>query len=126
MQIPWLTRPPTAEEVAAHARAYPRARRSCGTWIRRVGSDMPFFVVLASDGEVLYWDGIKWDGTDSKDARWLPCTAEGIPVCLLPKCVDCGGDVEEARYVYAYPTCYRCLPPPPPSPPLVAPPREAG
>lgn len=33
-----------------------------------------------------------------------------------PRCVQCGGAVEQARWVYVHPTCYRCLPPPEPLP----------
>lgn len=85
MQIPWLTRPPTAEEVAAHAKAYP-VFGTRGLWLW--APPQPYdFVMPASLRMLEVIDG-KWiagdrEKDDRAGARWLPCTAEGIPVCFL-------------------------------------------
>lgn len=90
MEIPWLTHPPTAEEVAAHAKAHPFMtwHGACGLWLRfnEHGPDI-----------VRLWVGSPRCGdyaVVSDRFRWLPCTAEGIPVYLLPvavafaECID--------------------------------------
>lgn len=84
MQIPWLSRPPTAEEVAAHAKAYPLSpsRAPTGRWLFVRDDGVAYFVMLMVGlrPEVLreYEQG----------ARWLPCTAEGIPVCFVDRNKD--------------------------------------
>ncbi len=48
----------------------------------------------------------------------LGCGAAAGEGCR-PLCNGCGKPVEEARYCYAIPTCYACLPPPPELPVLM-------
>lgn len=83
MPIPWLTRPPTAEEVAAHAKAYP-VLECHGLWLyvpprHAILGPRPARTVLLHtvSGAVL-----SDTGYELVDARWLPCTAEGIPLCF--------------------------------------------
>lgn len=91
MQIPWLNRPPTVDEVAAHAKAYPcqgfEFTWSC--WLQLDPTVEP-----CSLPRLRFLRGTK-NGTVTADkhgtpaiwksdekSRWLPCTAEGIPVCF--------------------------------------------
>ena len=89
-EIPWLTRPPTAEEVAAHAKAYPAPRKHefCepGEWLVITEYGPAFVRLHVADDR---WDSAD-DGTrmgflriPTDIIRWLPCTAEGIPVCFV-------------------------------------------
>lgn len=82
MTIPWLTRLPTPEEVAEHAKAHP-VDEQFGLWLYRVDDWHAITVLLGVElGSVV---NISFNAPDEDPgARWLPCTAEGIPVCLAP------------------------------------------
>lgn len=86
--IPWLTRPPTPEEVEAHSKAHratgPDDDAPWGYWLRDDGAAR---LVLLSADEHGVWlsDGDLLTERRCSGARWLPCTAEGLAVCLLPK-----------------------------------------
>lgn len=83
MQIPWLTRPPTAEEVAAHAKAYPILGND-GVWLyvpprhAILGPRRPQLRLLHATAGAVWTTG--GSAEEEQDARWLPCAAEGIPV----------------------------------------------
>lgn len=94
--IPWLTRLPTADEVRAHARSHRVNidRRTewtpsdnpdgWGMWLANDGD--PFLTLLLADVDSVWLpDGDMLTERRCPGAKWLPCTAEGIPVCLLPK-----------------------------------------
>lgn len=84
MQIPWLTRPPTAEEVAAHAKAYPIAGYDgTGLWLCNSVSGASLFLLCVECG-VVYMADRSFPIGARGGITWLPCTADGIPVCLLP------------------------------------------
>ena len=79
MTIPWLTRLPTPEEVAAHARVHPASPDSLfGLWLQECPGWFPSLrlVMVGGNGQV---EGLR----AACGARFLPCTAEGIPVCFL-------------------------------------------
>ncbi len=86
--IPWLTRLPTPEEVAAHAKAHPVGPVDFqrGLWLRApehaIGWARPADLRVLSVIAERHISGDYRPG-DTATARWLPCTAEGIPVCLL-------------------------------------------
>lgn len=83
MQIPWLTRPPTAEEVAAHAKAYPvAAYEATGLWLCQGASGARLFLLRVEFNAVYMADRPFPIGTGGGNC-WLPLTAEGIPLCLL-------------------------------------------
>jgi len=77
MEIPWLTRPPMAAEISAHAKEYPVSGSSAGRWLFARDDGVVYFLTLSPGlrPEVLreYHQG----------ARWLPYTAEGVPICFL-------------------------------------------
>jgi hypothetical protein len=82
----WLDRPPTAEEVRAHAAAHPaeyaHRTEAPGLWLLsypKTRSAKPSIVALsAGDEEYASRLHALLDG-----ARWLPLTAEGLPVEAL-------------------------------------------
>ena len=94
--VPWLKRLPTVDEVAAHEKAHPAIGELEGAywleWIDSpvawVGSPQPSLVrIMAKEGmcyghdpEMDEWYGI---GPENCGDRYLPCTAEGLPVCFM-------------------------------------------
>lgn len=96
MTIPWLHRPPTPEEVAAHAAAVPshlNARRASkqvmyGLWLRSIpGLAASLEDLGTTNNKQRVYDSIGCpvspEDAGIRGARFLPCTADGIPVCLL-------------------------------------------
>lgn len=87
--IPWLSRMPTAEEIAAHAAAHPVKQWFSDVphayWLRYPPPDSearwgPYLTLLgAADGNV-YWQGDAVDYGGNFDSLFLPATAQGLPV----------------------------------------------
>lgn len=89
--IPWLSRLPAPEEVRAHAADHPVpgpawppdfAATGWGYWLRDDGE--PCLILLSANDRVWLTDGDQLTEGRCPGAKWLACTAEGIPVCLLP------------------------------------------
>lgn len=86
--IEWIDGPPTVEQVAEHAKRYPLL--GCGVWLKSFSgknAPAPEFVILWAKGDQIQ-DALAHIGPighiGGDRARYLPCTPEGIPVCLLP------------------------------------------
>lgn len=90
MTIPWLTRLPTPEEVAEHAKAHPLkgALFTWGVWLQILPDELHSWPKLwhlrRHNGVVTdnKWGNVAFTRSD-EGTRFLPCTAEGIPICFV-------------------------------------------
>ena len=90
--IPWLTEPPTFEQVKAHATAHPCRDYSAGLWliVPVVTGALPHVMAMTVDdkrGCVMclndrVWFDLHNGHSNLTGLRWLPCTADGVPVAM--------------------------------------------
>lgn len=90
--IPWLTEPLTFEQVKAHAAAHPvrGVAHGVGAWLVHHPGYPPGIELLGTseDGWIYHLDDVRSPEqieTRTWIARWLPCTADGVPVAMAGK-----------------------------------------
>lgn len=93
--LPWIQGLPTPEQVTAHAARFPLrgGRNAYGLWLqhrrdRTRDVDVTFLPMHSDGGQIFDGDGYRLLPHRRADARYLPCTPEGIPVCLLPAALE--------------------------------------
>ena len=107
--IPWLTKPPTFEQVKAHAAAHPARGYDAGMWlvVPVAGAAFPRIVAMTANRtpdrvEWLNTTGPVWvdlhNGLTRLDGlRWLPCTADGVPVAMAEMLAEIARDYRHDR-----------------------------
>lgn len=109
--IPWFTEPPTFEQVKAHAAAHPCRDYSAGLWliVPVVTGALPHVMAMTVDddrGRIMclndrvhprVWFDLHNGHAKLDGLRWLPCTADGVPVAMAEMLAEIARDYRHDR-----------------------------